>query len=57
MINQMNQNENIQNEFSYAIKELKLGKLLRQSNITKNSGIPAFEVFQCHNIKKHIPFA
>ena len=57
MINQMNQNENTQNEFSYAIKELKSGKLLRQSNITKNSGIPAFEVFQCHNIKKHIPFA
>ena len=46
MINQMNQNENTQNEFSYAIKELKLGKLLRQSNITKNCGIPAFEVFQ-----------
>lgn len=46
MINQMNQNENTQNEFSYAIKELKLGKLLRQCNITKNCGIPAFEVFQ-----------
>lgn len=46
MINQMNQNENTQNKFSYTIKELKLGKLLRQSNITKNCGIPAFEVFQ-----------
>ena len=46
MINQMNQNENTQNEFSYAIKELKLGKLLRQSNINKNCGIHAFEVFQ-----------
>ena len=46
MINQMNQNENIQNKFSYTIKELKLGKLLRQSNITKSCGIPAFEVFQ-----------
>ena len=46
MINQMNQNENTQNEFSYAIKELKLGKLLRQSNITKSCGVPAFEVFQ-----------
>ena len=42
----MNQNENTQNEFSYAIKELKLGKLLRQSNITKSCGVPAFEVFQ-----------
>lgn len=46
MINQMNQNENTQNKFSYAIKELKIGKLLRQSNITKNCGVPAFEVFQ-----------
>ena len=46
MINQMNQNENTQNEFSNAIKELKIGKLLRQSNITKSCGIPAFEVFQ-----------
>ena len=42
----MNQNENTQNIFSYAIKELKIGKLLRQSNITKNCGVPAFEVFQ-----------
>ena len=46
MINQMNQNENTQNKFSYAIKELEIGKLLRQSNITKNCGVPAFEVFQ-----------
>lgn len=46
MINQMNQNENTQNKFSYAVKELKIGKLLRKSNITKNCGIPAFEVFQ-----------
>lgn len=42
----MSQNENTQNKFSYAIKELKIGKLLRQSNITKNCGVPAFEVFQ-----------
>lgn len=42
----MNQNENTQNKFSCAIKELKIGKLLRQSNITKNCGVPAFEVFQ-----------
>lgn len=46
MINQMNQNENTQSKFSYAIKELKIGKLLRKSNITKNCGVPAFEVFQ-----------
>ena len=46
MINQMYQNENTKNEFSHAIKELKIGKLLRQSNITKSCGIPAFEVFQ-----------
>ena len=46
MINQMNQNENTQNEFSYAIKELEIGKLMRKSNITKNCGISAFEVFQ-----------
>ena len=46
MINQMNQNENTLNRFSYTIKELKIGNLLRQSNITKNCGIPAFEVFQ-----------
>ena len=46
MINQMNENENTQNKFSYTIKELKIGKLLRQSNITKNCGVPAFEVFQ-----------
>lgn len=46
MIYQNVENENTQNKFSYAIKELELGKLLRKSNITKNCGIPAFEVFQ-----------
>lgn len=46
MINHMNQNENTQNKFSYAIKKLEIGKLMRKSNITKNCGIPAFEVFQ-----------
>ncbi len=46
MINQMNQNENTQNKFSHAIHELKIGRLIRQSNITKNCGVPAFEVFQ-----------
>ena len=46
MINQMNQNENTQNQFSNAFKELQLGKLLRKANITKNCGVPAYEVFQ-----------
>lgn len=46
MINQMKQNENTQNQFSNAIKELQLGKLLRKSNITKSCGISAYEVFQ-----------
>lgn len=46
MINQIVQNENTSNEFSRAIQELKIGKLLRDSNIKKNCGVPAFEVFQ-----------
>ncbi len=46
MINQMNQNNHTQNQFSNAIKELQIGKLLRKSNITKTCGISAFEVFQ-----------
>lgn len=46
MITENNQNENTKNQFSDAIKELQLGKLLRKSNITKSCGIPAFEVFQ-----------
>ena len=46
MINQMNQNENTQNKFFCAIKELEIGKLMRKSNITKNCGVSAFEVFQ-----------
>ena len=46
MINQMNQNENTQNQFSNAIRELQIGKLLRKSNITKSCGIYAYEVFQ-----------
>lgn len=46
MINQLNPNENTQNQFSNAFKELQLGKLLRKANITKNWGIPAYEVFQ-----------
>ena len=46
MIYQNTEIENIQNKFSDAIRELQIGKLLRSSNITKNCGIPAFEVFQ-----------
>ncbi|MEE1301416.1 MAG: transposase [Bacteroidales bacterium] len=46
MINQISQNENTKDDFSKAIKELQIGKLLRNSNISKNCGISAFEVFQ-----------
>ena len=46
MINQMNQNENTQNQFSNAIKELQIGKLMRKSNIIKSCGVSAYEVFQ-----------
>ena len=46
MIYQNTEIENTQNQFSNAIRELQIGKLLRCSNITKNCGIPAFEVFQ-----------
>ena len=46
MINQMSQNENTQNQFSYAIRELQIGKMLRKANITRSCGISAYEVFQ-----------
>ena len=46
MINQMNQNENTQNQFSNAVRDLQIGKLLRSSNITKSCGVSAYEVFQ-----------
>lgn len=46
MIYQNNSIENTQNQLSNAIKELKIGKLLRTSNVIKSCGIPAFEVFQ-----------
>ena len=42
----MSQNENTQNQFSYAIRELQIGKMLRKANITKSCGISAYEVFQ-----------
>lgn len=46
MINQMNQNDHTQINFSNALKELQIGKLLRKSNISKSCGISAYEVFQ-----------
>ena len=46
MINHISQNENTKDDFSKTIKELQIGKLLRRSNISKNCGISAFEVFQ-----------
>lgn len=46
MINQVSQNENTQIQFSRAIWELQLGKLLRKANIRKTCGIPAYDVFQ-----------
>ena len=42
----MSQNENTQNQFSYTIRELQIGKMLRKANITKSCGISAYEVFQ-----------
>ena len=35
-----------ENQFSDALRELQIGKLLRCLNVTKNCGIPAFEVYQ-----------
>lgn len=46
MIYQNSQTENTQDQISYAIRELGLGKMLRKANITKNCGVPAYEVFQ-----------
>ena len=46
MIYQNVQTENTKNRFSKAISELQIGKLLRKSNITKNCGVSAYEVFQ-----------
>ena len=46
MIYQNTKNEHTSNEFSHAINELKIGKLLRKSNVTKSCGVSAFEVFQ-----------
>ena len=46
MIYQNTETENTQNQISYAIRELGLGKMLRKANITKNCGVPAYDVFQ-----------
>ena len=46
MIYQNTELENTRNQFSNAINQLKIGKLLRSSNITKNCGVPAYDVFQ-----------
>ena len=46
MIYQNAELENTQNQFSNAISKLKIGRLLRSSNITKNCVVPAYEVFQ-----------
>lgn len=46
MINQMNQNDHTLNSFSDTFKDLQIGKLLQQSNITKSCGVSAYEVFQ-----------
>ena len=46
MIYQNSQTENTQDQISYAIRELGLEKMLRKANITKNCGVPAYEVFQ-----------
>ena len=46
MIYQNDQKENPQYQFSYALKELQIGKLMRKSNITKSCGVSAYEVFQ-----------
>lgn len=46
MIYQNEQNGNTQNQFSYALNELQIGKLMRKSNIKKSCGVSAYEVFQ-----------
>lgn len=46
MIYQNDKKENTQNQFSIALKELQIGKLLPKANITKSCSISAYEVFQ-----------
>lgn len=46
MINYNDHFDHTENQFFTAMKELKLGMLLRQSNVTKSCGIPASQVFE-----------
>lgn len=46
MINYNNHFENTENQFVSALKELKIGAMLRKSNISKSCGIPALEIFR-----------
>lgn len=46
MIYQNDKKRNSQNQFSTALKELQIGKLMRKSNITKSCGISAYEIVQ-----------
>lgn len=46
MINYNDQFDHTENQFACAIKELKLGTMLRKSNVTKSCGAPACEVFR-----------
>lgn len=46
MIYQNPEIEKTQNQFSDAIRQLKIGQLLRKANIKKSCGVPAFEVFR-----------
>ncbi len=46
MINQNTETDYTPIEFSAVVKKLQIGKLLRKSNITKNCGIPSYEIFQ-----------
>ena len=50
MINQNAKTDYTSNEFSTAIKELRIGTLLRRSNIRKSCGVSAYEVFQGKNL-------
>ena len=61
MIYQNTKLEHIQTQFSNAINQLKFGKLLRSSNITKNCVVPAYEIFQFIIVglsgKESVPFS
>lgn len=46
MIYQNEKKRNPQNQIVKALKELQVGKLMRNSNITKSCSVSAYEVFQ-----------